>query len=113
MSFPRDAWDWINRLGVEGEEPTRSWESAWDMAGRTCTHWSPRRHLIRYLASCEHRRITPSAVTWIRFLVDDEQKEAREIAVQVEMRLREKDNERTRDEMTPDSLRRWREQWVE
>lgn len=108
-----DAWDWLNRLGVSGEEPSQAWTRAWEMASRTCVYWSPRRHLIRYLSSCEHRKIPPSAVTWIRFLVDDEQKEKREIEVQVEMRLRERDSERTRDEMIPESLRVWRDQWGE
>ena len=113
LQTSQDAWDWIVRLGGGAAEPSMPWEQAWQTAQRTCEHWSPRRHLIRYLSSCAHRSIRPSAVTWIRFLVDDEQKEAREIQTEVALRVAERENDEVRHERTPESLREWRRRWLD
>lgn len=112
VGFPQDAWDWIVAMtDHDTPEPTLSWEKAWSMASTTVQHLSPKGHLLRYLASCSHRSLRPSPVTWIRFLVDDDRREAREIAVEVELRLREDENEQARREQLPPELVAWRRQY--
>ena len=113
-NFPQDAWEWIVVLGgPSADTATLPWEKAWAMAVRACQLQSPYRHLLRYLSSCSHRSLAPSSVTWIRFLMDDEQREAREIEVEVAMRTREAENEQSRRAEEPPSKTAWRDQWVQ
>lgn len=110
QGFPTDLWDWLQALGPTASEVT--WGRAWEMATRSVTLLSPYRHLTRYLSYCSRKSRQPSAVAWIGFLVEDEQKEAREIQVQVETRLRQEQDEEARREAEPESLRRWKD-WVQ
>lgn len=76
--FPKFAQKELRNLVPDLNDSTANeWTTAWNTAHATYRELEPILHLTKYLARCREAKRKPSVTEWLKWFVEDEQKERR------------------------------------